>query len=697
MFTKKDNIFLNQKFNSKIELFEFIADKAEALNVIKSKKDLVDGFIKREEQGTTGLEDGFAIPHARVSTVLTPTVFLITNENTFTDYTALDGSGVKYAIALLIPEGQDETHMQILSGISIKLIDEDFRQAIKDSKIDIAFNVFDEVINQNATSELKVELPSNEQSKGLIVGISACPAGVAKTHMVKEKMIKTAKELGFDIVWETQGGGIQKDKLPDAAVEKADTVIISSDIAIDKSRFVGKKLLVTNTATALKDAKGLIEDALLTKIYEGEKWTLISMFKKIKNHFTLNFNGIWAFQSITMVLLGLFSLIGFAIFGEDWRVNPFEQNAFLAFMQTLSLMIIAMAMPFYAGNFVKTWTKNDGRRLMVFLALVLLSFPNLLAMLNIEQSFSPLWDWNGKFDISELRNGPNILATVSIVLLAILSGWIIDKIWKTAEKNKITKFITSNTRHLIGTTFVMLAVFGVGVYLLGAPLSYANSNYFIGHELFMIMEKHWWARFIMGGILVAMINYDLGGNINKLALVFIVSTMFYDLRIMPLMSVGIPISALGLGWFSKINKGKFRKAEDEADGLKSLWYGKNSMSEGPIALMNKYKLRVMSTNLITAFIAGGLVYVLGFILVQPGYISGAFFNAQAYLNIQNDIWFLKMLLPIGYWYTPLVAIAYGIVSYYVSYFIGILTYVGIGYLAFGFGKNKLVQLKGSKI
>lgn len=129
--TEDNYIFLNEDYKSKQELLSFIAAKAEELNICDTKEGLLEDLLAREAEFSTGLQDGFAIPHARSSHVKKVSVFFIRNKSVL-DWETLDDSEVHYLFALLVPkENEGNIHLQMISKLATCLLEDDFKDKIK--------------------------------------------------------------------------------------------------------------------------------------------------------------------------------------------------------------------------------------------------------------------------------------------------------------------------------------------------------------------------------------------------------------------------------------------------------------------------------------------------------------------------------------------------------------------------------------
>ncbi|NQX83508.1 MAG: PTS sugar transporter subunit IIA [Mycoplasmataceae bacterium] len=133
MFSKEKIIFLNKKINSKNDLFEIIADKAVELNISNDKQEVFNGLVDRENQGSTGFQEGFGIPHCKTNAIKKPSVLFIKSKYPI-KWDTFDKKPLENMFALLIPEDNASEHLQILAKISRKLMNKDFRNSIKSAK-----------------------------------------------------------------------------------------------------------------------------------------------------------------------------------------------------------------------------------------------------------------------------------------------------------------------------------------------------------------------------------------------------------------------------------------------------------------------------------------------------------------------------------------------------------------------------------
>lgn len=131
---KQENIYLNENLNSKEEVLEFIATKAYHLGITDDKNELLKDLWKREGEYSTGIQDGFAIPHSKSKYVKKPSILYIKSNNDI-EWETLDGSNVRYIFTLLAPEeNKDNIHLQMLSKLATCLLEDDFKDEVKNEK-----------------------------------------------------------------------------------------------------------------------------------------------------------------------------------------------------------------------------------------------------------------------------------------------------------------------------------------------------------------------------------------------------------------------------------------------------------------------------------------------------------------------------------------------------------------------------------
>ena len=235
------------------ELIESL-DKAGKLN---DKKAFKQAILAREEQSTTGIGDGIAIPHAKTSAVKEPAV-AFGRTKTGADFDSLDGKPAHLFFMIAAPEGANNTHLEVLSRLSSILIKEEVREKLMtaETKDDI-LAIFDQYDKED-----EEQAAETAGEKKFIVAVTACPTGIAHTYMAADSLKEKAAELGVDIKVETNGASGVKNRLTAEDIEKAEAVIVAADTKVEMNRFAGKPVIETSVADGIRQAEKLIKRAL---------------------------------------------------------------------------------------------------------------------------------------------------------------------------------------------------------------------------------------------------------------------------------------------------------------------------------------------------------------------------------------------------------------------------------------------------
>lgn len=266
----KQNILLQIEASSKNDSLNKIAELCKNLNYVDDAKELYKAFLERERESTTGFENGFAIPHARTKIIKEPHVLFVNFKNPV-EWESLDNQPATHAFVLLVPENVNNFHIDLLSKISLALLDKEFVSQIKKSKnAEEIYKLVSGFIEKDEKTNLPNNSEQNLNSKINIVSICACPAGIAHTYMAKEKIKKAAEQLGFNIKIETRGA-ITENVLKPEEIAKADYVLLAIDIKIDKEIFLGKKILEVSTNDVIQDATAVLNKLASEAILYGDE------------------------------------------------------------------------------------------------------------------------------------------------------------------------------------------------------------------------------------------------------------------------------------------------------------------------------------------------------------------------------------------------------------------------------------------
>ncbi|KYC62673.1 PTS fructose transporter subunit IIABC [Heyndrickxia coagulans] len=219
-------------------------------------------ILKREQESSTGIGDGIAMPHAKTKAVNKATV-VFGRSKKGVDYEALDGQPSYLFFMIAAPEDAADTHLQTLAALSRLLIDQEFVQQLKQAETpaEVA-RLFDEKQAEKEGKEAAETGAGNGSDDKLIVAVTACPTGIAHTYMAEDSLKKKAEEMGIPIRVETNGSEGVKHELTKDEIDRAVGVIVAADKKVEMARFDGKHVLQTPVSDAIRKPEDLINRAL---------------------------------------------------------------------------------------------------------------------------------------------------------------------------------------------------------------------------------------------------------------------------------------------------------------------------------------------------------------------------------------------------------------------------------------------------
>ncbi len=229
-----------------------------------------EGVYAREEESTTGIGDGIAIPHCKSDAVSRPGLAAMVVP-AGVGFDALDGQPVNLIFLIAAPDTEHNVHLDVLSKLSMLLMDEAFTAGLQNANsVDAFLQVIDAAESDRDEEKEQTEEPTGDAGKR-ILAVTGCPTGIAHTYMAAEALEKKAKELGYQIKVETRGSGGAKNVLTTEEIEKADGIIVAADTKVPMERFDGKRVVVTKVADGINKPEELIKKALdgTVPVYEG--------------------------------------------------------------------------------------------------------------------------------------------------------------------------------------------------------------------------------------------------------------------------------------------------------------------------------------------------------------------------------------------------------------------------------------------
>lgn len=642
---KKEFVFFGVKSKTKSSILKEISQKAFKLGLVDDSKLLYEAFLAREKESSTGFENGFAIPHARSKTIKESAV-LFCKLNNGVDWQSIDGISTKYLFFILVPEENiNNIHMEILSTISSLLMDKNFLEILINSndKEKIS-NLINEAIEQKINNK-KEEQDDNKHStiidKKFILALTACPVGVAHTYLAAEKLKQAAEEENVLIKIETHGSAGVKNMFTNEEIEKADLILVCSDIGIDLSRFKGKKIYNSSIKPAIHKPNETIKNAFKNaKVLNNISWNRTDYEKSeekisIMKHILSGISYMVPFVILGGICIALSLGLGKIIYGDN-KVAPLGD--FLWYLEQIGVTAFTLmigALGAYIANSI-------AGRAAIAPAFIVCIIANTASVI---------------FPIGGIKV-ETAMGFVGSILFGIAIGYTV----KWINSWNINKNISSIMPIFVIPLGVGLFYSLIAIFVIGAPIGFVMDK-FIG-SLKSIFENNNNISIISGigfGILFgAMAGFDMGGPINKVA--FLTCSTLITSKIyqpMGMMAAAIPVAPLGMGVCTFIFKHKFNENE-KTMGMSAFVMGLVGISEGAIPFAISDPKRAIISNVVGSAVAGAIAGAFGITCAAAhgGPIVGILgaISSDKFYGIAGGIGFFFVAILIG---TMVTALMYG--------------------------------------
>ena len=589
----KNSIKLNASPKSKSEAIDMLIDLQVKGGNIADKEAYKKGIIAREEKGSTAVGEGIAIPHAKSEAVKAPSLAAMTVPDGV-DYEALDDEPSNLLFMIAAPNDGD-VHLEVLSRLMTILMDEDFRDDLLKAKdADEFLKVIDDMEKEKYPDEPAAEERSENGYK--VLAVTACPTGIAHTHMAAEALEKAGKKLGISIKVETNGSGGAKNILTQEEIDACDGIIVAADKTVSMARFNGKKVIKTKVSDGIK-----IPDELINRIeagdapvyhHEGEADSSSSSTsdsegfgRKLYKHLM---NGVSNMLPFT-VAGGIFIAIAFLIdsFGGAPQDGDFGSHlAAAAWFKTIGNYAFQFMIPVLAG----------------YIGLSIADRPGFLvgmaggAMAAAGATFaSPGGDVPSGF------------------LVALLAGFIGGYLTLCLERacNKLPKALNGIKPVLI-YPLGGLAIVGIMMCAVNPVMGILNDG--LSNFLNSMGDS---SKVLLGCILGGMMAIDMGGPFNKAAYVFGVAAISQgNFNIMAAVMLGGMVPPIAIALATTFFKNRFTE-EERKNGPVNYIMGLSFITEGAIPYAAADPARVIPSCIVGAATAGGISMAFGCTLRAP--------------------------------------------------------------------------------
>ena len=583
-------IKLGEKASNKEEVINKLIDLMANNGNIRDKDEYKRTVLKREEEGTTGIGEGIAIPHGKTEAVTKPGLAAMVVPDGV-DFNSLDGQPVKLLFLIAAPNTKDNVHLDVLSRLSTLLMDTEFRKALLNAKTPKEFlSCIDRAEN------VKISENKQESTGYEILAITACPTGIAHTYMAAESLEKMGQELGHKVKVETHGSSGVKNKFTNEEIKNAKAIIIAADTKIDLSRFDGKKLVRAKVADGINKPKELIEYALSgdAKIYhsdnktkENENTEKEGIGTQIYKHLM---NGV---THMLPFVVGGGILIALAFLFDDYSIDPsnFGMNTPLAaFFKTVGNAAFNVMLYILAGYIAMSIADRPG--------LAVGFVGGILAVQGT--TFASLTD-------------SSIVLVSSGFLGALIAGFVGGYIVLLLKK--ICSYLPSSIEGI--KTILLYPVFGIllmGAFMLLINPYVAAINTAINNYLSSMGTAN---KVVLGAILGGMMAVDLGGPVNKAAYTFgtgMLASGQYE--IMAAVMAGGMVPPLAIALLATIFPKKIPKKDKQAAYVNYIM-GLSFISEGAIPFASSDPLRTIPSFVIGSAVTGALSMAFNCTLMAP--------------------------------------------------------------------------------
>lgn len=588
---KKEGIELNGQPKTKQEAIDQMVDLMQTTGVLLDKEAYRQNVLKREEEGTTGIGEGIAIPHGKGDAVKAPGLAAMVVKDGV-DYESLDGQPAELIFLIAAPITEDNVHLEVLSRLSMLLMDEDFTRKLKAAKDKDEFlAVIEKAENERLAKEDKSSATASK-----ILAVTACPTGIAHTYMAAEALEKQAKKLGSSIKVETRGSGGAKNVLTAEEIAGADCIIICADTNVPMERFDGKKVIIRQVSEGINKASELIELANSGKveIYHADKKAegrsaaaqssegKESVGHKIYKHLMNGVSHMLPF----VVGGGILIAIAFLIDGMSIDLNsllPEERGNFgsitpmAAMFKSIGGAAFGFMLPILAG----------------FIAMSIADRPGLAL---------------GFVGGAMAAGGKS--GFLGALVIGFVAGYTIVLLRKLF--NKLPESLEGIKPILL---YPLLGIFIVGVlmmFVIEPPIGALNTM--LNNSLKSLNGT---SVVFLGLLLGGMMSVDLGGPVNKAAYVFGTAAIAAgNFNIMAAVMVGGMVPPCAIALATILFKNRFT-AEERKSGPVNFIMGLSFISEGAIPFAAADPLRVLPSLVVGSAVAGGLSMAFNCTLMAP--------------------------------------------------------------------------------
>ena len=605
------SILLDGRVADKKAALDQMVELMDASGKLRDKETYRQGVYAREQEGSTGIGEGIAIPHGKGDCVSKPGLAAMVIKNGV-DFDSLDGDPVTLLFLIAAPNTEDNVHLEVLSKLSMMLMDEQFTEALRNATSAEEFlSIIDKADDERADIDEQLADTGNAESDFKILAVTACPTGIAHTYMAAEGIEKAAKAADCFVKIETRGSGGAKNVLTDQEIADADCIIVAADTQVPMDRFAGKPVIQCKVADGISKAEELLTKAANghASIYEAggkaaddEEEGKDSLGHQIYKHLMNGVSHMLPF----VVGGGILIAIAFLIDGLSVDLNslPLDQRSnfgtitpMAAMFKSIGGVAFGFMLPILAG----------------FIAMSIADRPGLAV---------------GFVGGAIAANGTS--GFLGALAAGFLAGYIVLLLKKICSK--LPDSLEGTKPVLI---YPLFGIFIVGVlmtYVVEPPIGALNT--LINNGLNGLNGA---SAILLGALLGGMMSVDMGGPVNKAAYVFgTASIAAGNYNIMAAVMVGGMVPPIAIALATLIFKNKFTADERKA-GPTNFIMGLSFITEGAIPFAASDPLHVLPACAVGSAAAGALSMAFNCTLMAP---HGGIF---VFLTVGNPLLYLVAL------------------------------------------------------
>lgn len=590
----KNSISLNAAPADKKETLDLAVELMAKSGKLSDVEKYREQVYAREEESTTGIGEGIAIPHGKCDAVKAPGLAAMVIKNGV-EYESLDGEPVTLLFLIAAPNTKDNVHLDVLSKLSVMLMDENFTTSLRNAKSVEEFLQIIDAADESAKSiddRLSDTGITTEEKKGFkLLAVTSCPTGIAHTYMAAEALEKAARAADCQIKIETRGSAGAKNVLTAEEIEAADCIIVAADAKVPMDRFNGKKVISCQVSDGIGKADQLVKQAMSgnVEVFHGEssETTTAVTGKESAAHkiYTQLMNGV-SHMLPFVVGGGILIAIAFLIDGLNVDINalPADQRGNFGTITPVAAMF-----------------KNIGG---VAFGLMLPVLAGFIGMAIGDRPALALGFVGGMM----AANGKS--GFLGALAAGFLAGYLILGLRKICDKlpDAIEKLAPVLIYPVVGILIMGLAMNFVVEPIMGG-INTGLNNFLSG------MGDS--SRVVLGLILGGMMAIDMGGPFNKAAYVFgtaAIAAGNYDIMAAVMIGGMTPPCAIALA--TLLFKNKFTKEERDA-GPTNFIMGLAFITEGAIPFAASDPLHVLPSCIIGSALAGALSMAFHCTLMAP--------------------------------------------------------------------------------